>query len=145
MLNYLLQILLKILKFRIKYPINTYYLWGDILKTDEFKEFVKSKPELIKYVQSGEMTWQKFYELFDLYGTDDNIWNKYVLHEKNDSISKITDIVKNVDLDSIKNHIGTAQKAIDLVSGLTSKDASTVESIIKGPISPRPLNKFFED
>ena len=34
---------------------------GDFyMKHDEFKNFVKTKPELIKYVQSGEMTWQNF-------------------------------------------------------------------------------------
>ena len=37
------------------------------MKQEEFKNFVRTKPELIKYVQNGKMTWQKFY---DLYGTD---------------------------------------------------------------------------
>ena len=40
------------------------------MKQEEFKNFVRTKPELIKYVQNGKMTWQKFYELYDLYGTD---------------------------------------------------------------------------
>lgn len=126
--------------------MNTYYLLGDFfMKSDAFKEFVKTKPELIKYVQSGKSTWQQFYELYDLYGEDDDIWNKYVLEKNNDSISKISDIVKNVNIDSIKEHIGTAQKAIDFVSDLTGKNESVVDTIAKGPISPRPLNKFFED
>ena len=115
------------------------------MKSEAFKEFVKTKPELIKYVQNGSHTWQQFYELYDLYGSDDEIWNKYVLDKNSDSISKITDIVKNVNIDSIKEHIGTAQKAIDFVSDLTSKNSGVVESISKGPINPRPINKFFED
>ena len=120
------------------------------LKQEEFKNFVRTKPELIKYVQNGEMTWQKFYELYDLYGTDESIWNKYILRDRSgveDSISKITNMVKNVNVDSIKSHINTAQKAIDFVSDLTKKNPTSniAENLTKGPVSPRPLNKFFED
>ena len=120
------------------------------MKQEEFKNFVRTKPELIKYVQNGEMTWQKFYELYDLYGTDESIWNKYILRDRSgveDSISKITNMVKNVNVDSIKNHINTAQKAIDFVSDLTKKNPNSniAENLTKGPVSPRPLNKFFED
>ncbi|CDE49476.1 uncharacterized protein BN665_00522 [Firmicutes bacterium CAG:460] len=120
------------------------------MKQEEFKNFVRTKPELIKYVQNGEMTWQKFYELYDLYGTDESIWNKYILRDRSgveDSISKITNMVKNVNVDSIKSHINTAQKAIDFVSDLTKKNPTPniAENLTKGPVSPRPLNKFFED
>ena len=120
------------------------------MKQEEFKNFVRTKPELIKYVQNGEMTWQKFYELYDLYGTDESIWNKYILRDRSgveDSISKITNMVKNVNVDSIKSHINTAQKAIDFVSDLTKNNPTSniAENLTKGPVSPRPLNKFFED
>ena len=120
------------------------------MKQEEFKNFVRTKPELIKYVQNGEMTWQKFYELYDLYGTDESIWNKYILRDRSgveDSISKITNMVKNVNVDSIKSQINTAQKAIDFVSDLTKKNPTSniAENLTKGPVSPRPLNKFFED
>ena len=120
------------------------------MKQEEFKNFVRTKSELIKYVQNGEMTWQKFYELYDLYGTDESIWNKYILRDRSgveDSISKITNMVKNVNVDSIKSHINTAQKAIDFVSDLTKKNPTSniAENLTKGPVSPRPLNKFFED
>lgn len=118
------------------------------MKSEAFKAFVKTKPELIKFVQNGEMTWQKFYEIYDLYGEDENVWNKYILKDNNvsDGINKITDIVKNVNIDSLKEHIGTAQKAIDFVSDLTSKNPEKViGDFVKGPTSPRPLNKFFED
>ena len=56
-------------------------------------------------------------------------------------------MVKNVNVDSIKSHINTAQKAIDFVSDLTKKNPTSniAENLTKGPVSPRPLNKFFED
>ena len=47
-------------------------------KKVEFKNFVKENPRLIKFVKNGEMTWQKFYELYDMYGTDDNVWANYL-------------------------------------------------------------------
>lgn len=121
------------------------------MKHEEFKNFVRTKPQLIKYVQNGEMTWQKFYELYDLYGEDETVWNKYILNNDErsnitDSLSKITNMVKNVDVNSIKSHIDTAQKAIDFVQDLTKKNPSNVTTNInKGPVAPRPLNKFFED
>lgn len=120
------------------------------MKQEEFKNFVRTKPELIKFVQNGEMTWQKFYELYDLYGNDEKVWNKYILDERSpveDSISKITNMVKNVNVDSIKSHINTAQKAIDFVTDLTKKNdvSNPAQNLAKGPVSPRPLNKFFED
>ena len=120
------------------------------MKNEAFRNFVKTKPELIKYVQSGEMTWQKFYELYDLYGEDENVWNKYILNNDRgnvtDSISKITNMVKNVDVNSIKSHINTAQKAIDFVQDLTKKAPQNIpNNLNKGPVAPRRLNKFFED
>ncbi|MFR5856731.1 MAG: spore coat protein YlbD [Bacilli bacterium] len=119
------------------------------MKQEEFKNFIKTKPELIKFVQSGEMTWQKFYELYDIYGEDENVWNKYILNNDRstvDSINKITNMVKNVNVDSIKSHINTAQKAIDFVQDLTKKTPQNItNNLSKGPVSPRPLNKFFED
>ena len=39
-------------------------------KKEEFKTFIKNNPGFIKYVNNGEMTWQKFYEMYDLYGEE---------------------------------------------------------------------------
>ena len=49
---------------------------------DNFKSFVKKNPKLITFVKNGSMSWQKFYELYDLYGEDNNVWNEYVKEEK---------------------------------------------------------------
>ena len=47
-------------------------------------------------------------------------------------------------MESVQKHINTAQKALGLVQELTGKGAGISEAV-KGPVSPRPLNKFFED
>ena len=53
--------------------------------------------------------------------------------------------MKNIDIDSLQEHIKTAQKALGFIEELTSKGASNINSIPKGPKSPRPLDKFFGD
>ena len=44
---------------------------------DDFKRFVRSHPDLIQYVNDGSMSWQKFYEMYDIYGENSNVWDKY--------------------------------------------------------------------
>lgn len=125
-------------------------------KMDEFKSFVKTKPQFARYVENGEMTWQKFYELYDLYGSNSVVWDKYadIASDRSapnvaEGLSKITNLVKNVDMESIKSHINTAQKAIDFMQDLTLKKGINMPNVgntlNKGPVAPRPLNKFFED
>jgi len=112
-------------------------------KIDNFKLFVKNNPNLITYVRNNTMSWQKFYELYDIYGEDESVWSKYKNSERNgESSFKINDLIKGVNIDTIKEHITTAQKALDFVQELTSKTGGNVP---KAPVTPRPLNKFFED
>ncbi len=113
-------------------------------KKEEFKEFMRNKPELIDYIKNKEMTLQSFYELYDVYGEDNAIWDKY---DRNNIInpSKITNIMKNINLDEIQKHVNTAQKALGIVEDLTTKGTSNAVNNIKGPLTSRPLNKFFED
>lgn len=119
---------------------------------EEFKLFVKSHPELIRYVKDGEMTWQKFYETYSLYGKENDVWNKYFssneeikenTNEKKDSVSltDVIDMVKNVDLNSVQKNITNISKALGIVQSLITKDeVNTTESY-----TPRPLYKKFED
>ena len=60
-------------------------------------------------------------------------------------MSKITNIMKNINVDELQKHINTAQKALGVVEDLTSKGTNTINNIVKGPLTSRPLNKFFED
>lgn len=121
-------------------------------KKEEFKEFIKSKPELVDYVKSKEYTWQDFYEVYDLYGKDESVWEKYKENKdniesddrKNASITELTNLVKNINIDNVQKYINNAQKAINVISELTAKktSADTVQTIAK---TPRVINKFFGD
>ncbi len=119
-------------------------------KIEDFKEFIRNKPELVEYIKNKEMTMQSFYEIYDVYGNNEEAWKPYersISNPSNNIISpsKITDIMKNINLDEIQKHINTAQKALGVVEDLTTKGTANIENAIKGPLSPRPLNKFFED
>ena len=38
-------------------------------KKEEFKNFARLHPELVTYIKNGNMSWQKFYEIYDIYGS----------------------------------------------------------------------------
>ena len=120
-------------------------------KKEEFKEFIKSKPELVDYVKSKEYTWQDFYEVYDLYGKDESVWKKYKENKdniesddrKNASITELTNLVKNINIDNVQKYINNAQKAINVISELTAKKpVDTISTVAK---TPRVINKFFGD
>ena len=121
-------------------------------KIDEFKMYVKKNPKLINYVKDGSMTWQGFYEIYDLYGEDNNAWSKYlsntdeeVTGTKKSSISSVSDIVKmvkNMDVDKVQDGSTSLQKAVDLFSGLFIKDGAKTNTTA---YTPRPIYRSFED
>lgn len=116
---------------------------------EEFKTFVRTKPELASYVADGTMTWQKFYELWSLYGSDNKVWDDYPkkivknADTNNFSFSSIINSLKNVDMDSVQKGINSVQKAVELLQGFTTKD--TLSSSKSSGYEPRQLFKKFED
>ena len=92
----------------------------------DFKNFVKKNTNLIKFVESGETTWQKLYELYDLYGEDNNLWSRYTSNSVNNNIDikGLFKTLKNIDLDNLESNITSIQKAVGLVGELTKKEES---------------------
>ncbi len=124
-------------------------------KLDAFKEFVRGNPGLIKHVKSNDMTWQKFYEIYDLYGAEDNIWKPYLNTSDNRVAETVTtaaagaigfnDIVnwlKNVDINTVQSGINSVQRVVGVLQDFTTKDKSETP---KEEYRPRPLYKNFDD
>ena len=128
------------------------------MKKEEFKQFVRNNPKLIKYVKNDEMTWQKFYEMYDLYGEEESVWNDYLNEEKKDkddnidkitktgvsglTLSEVVNWFKNVDLDGLQEGIGNVQRVLGVVQDFSKKDSNNTT---KQTYKPRPLYKHFED
>ncbi len=115
---------------------------------EAFKLFVKDNPKLENYVRNGDMSWQKFYELYDLYGTNSDVWNKY-LGTTTTSMSSFKDIFgifKNMDMAEIQKGIGSIQKGIGYVQEfISSRTNSNREEPKKEEYEPRPIYKYFDD
>lgn len=121
-------------------------------KIDNFKLFVKNNPNLITYVKNNTMSWQKFYELYDLYGEDNNVWNEYLNKDttvnttkteskKSSKFSDILDMAKNLDTNKLQDGISSVQKAIGLIGDMLVKDKKPDASTY----NPRPIYRRFDD
>lgn len=115
---------------------------------EEFKKFVSSHKELINFVNKNEMTWQKFYDMYSLYGENNDVWKPYLNNTAKDNNEKllsniaVKDLVnafKNVDVDTMQKNITTINKALTLIGSLLAKND------VKEEYTPRPLYKKFED
>ena len=125
-------------------------------KVEEFKSFVKNNPVLISYIKSGEMTWQKFYEIYDIYGEDDKVWDEYLTTTDNKDSSNddkksnnifgnfenIVNTVKNIDVDKVQDGISSLQKALGLFGEIIGGSSNNSTGSV---YQPRPLYRKFED
>ncbi len=125
-------------------------------KVDEFKSFVRSNPVLIKHIKSGEMTWQKFYEIYDIYGENEEVWNEYLtvssVSEENSQtnttkssssyrLGDFINMAKNIDVNKVQDSLTSLQKTLSLFGDLfVSKDGAKAATY-----NPRPLYRKFED
>lgn len=117
-------------------------------RIEEFKSFVRERPTLINYVENNEMSWQKFYEMWDLYGPDDNVWGKYTEIKDvraDGSIDDFMGIIKNINPDGLRKNITNIQKGISLFQELLKKEKVEEPIESKEPYSPRPMYRRFED
>ena len=120
-------------------------------KKVEFKNFVKQNPHLIKFVKNGEMTWQKFYEIYDMYGTESSVWDSYLKDvavgaaaataASSLSFNDVINWVKGIDLDSVQSGINNIQRVVGMVQDFSKKDTKSTKEEYK----PRPVYKHFED
>ena len=111
---------------------------------EDFKNFVNNHKELITYVNQDKMTWQKFYDIYTLYGENSDVWDEYFRKEDNNksniSLKDIIDSLKKLDADEVQKNINSLNKILSLVSTLISKDNNVQEEY-----EPMPLYKKFED
>lgn len=119
---------------------------------DNFKSFVRKNPNLIAQVRNSTTTWQELYELYDLYGEEDNVWKDYIKKEETREVKKpssfsgtntlnnIIEMAKNIDTVKLQDGITSMQKAISLFGDMLTKDKTETNSY-----TPRPIYRKFDD
>lgn len=118
------------------------------MSKETFKNFVRNYPELGNSVMENKTTWQKLYELYELYGEDSTVWKKYITKKnkttsvdtRDSSFSELINMIKKVDLDSVQKGVNNLQKTIGLLQdiGIGSKSSTPT-------YEPRPMYKYFDD
>ena len=109
---------------------------------DNFKLFVKNNPTFADYIKDGSMTWQKFYELYDMYGEESDVWNEFRGEYKKSSptISDIINMAKNIDMNKLQDGVNSLSKAVGLFSELVTSKGSDVDTY-----KPRAIYRRFDD
>lgn len=124
-------------------------------KKEDFKNFVSKHPNLLNVVRNNTHSWQDLFEIYDLYGEDEKSWDRYLNNDRINktaqssvnsatSISELTKLFKNINIENVQKYIDTAQKAIGVIQELTGGASAGVASKV-GPEVARPINKIFED
>ena len=113
---------------------------------DTFKSFARVHPELASVVLEGNATWQQLYEIYEIYGENNSIWNNYFKTNNSltdniaSSATTMKDFVntfKNLDMDSVQKGITNIQKTIGLLQDLGIGNRNTYEA--------RPIYQRFND
>ncbi len=121
------------------------------MSKEGFKEFVKKNTNLINYVENGKTDWQHLYELYDLYGENSNIWEKYQIknsktnseatkENSNQGFKDFLNLIKGLDLETVRKGINSIDKAIE-----TFKELGESPKKEEPKYEPRPTFKYFED
>ena len=119
------------------------------MSKESFKDFARLHPELAKSVLNDKVSWQKLYELYDIYGENSSVWNAYLNTSsvtanivKDSGLSDVVATLKGIDLETVQNGIENMQKAIGLLQEIGIGKA---KDIPKSTYQARPMYKYFED
>lgn len=116
------------------------------MSKEDFKLFARKHPELSEVINNKDTTWQKLYELYDIYGEDMNVWKPYLKTSSSSIITKDTTIadlitsIKSLDLETVQNGINNIQKAISLLQDIGIGDKRDIPQY-----ESRPMYQYFED
>ena len=115
------------------------------MSKENFKNFARNNPSLANSVLNGTTTWQQLYELYEIYGENNTIWNNYIKSPSltdniTTSASTIKDFIntlKNIDMDSVQKGITNIEKTISLLQDIGISNKKSYE--------PKPIYKRFDD
>lgn len=113
---------------------------------DDFKNFVKQRPNLARYVNNGEKTWQDFYNMYSLYGENSEVWKDFDMGSSNSpvTIKDLFNMFKQVDISQVQESITSIQKGIGYIENMVkSKEANSTPK--RSNYEARPMYRYFDD
>ena len=118
------------------------------MSMETFKAFVRQRPMLNEHVLKGEVTWQKFYEMYEMYGENSSVWEKFLnvgnnVNQNTFSFKDMFSSFKNMDMNELQKGISSVQKGLEYVKDLFLEKGK--DTTIKKPYEPRPMYKYFDD
>ena len=123
------------------------------MSKETFKAFARNHPELATSVLKNNTTWQKLYEIYEIYGESSNIWNTYIMpntatsslrtasNSATTSLKDLFNTVKNIDLNSVQKGGENLQKTIGILQDIGFTNTKGAQNLYE----PRPIYKHFED
>lgn len=110
------------------------------MSKENFKIFAKKHPELAKSVLANKTTWQKLYELYDIYGENSSVWNNLITQEPQPTqpLKEIFQTISNIDIASLQKGVSNIQKTLGMIQdiALPTKKEET---------GARPLYTYFDE
>lgn len=121
---------------------------GKMAKLDDFKQFVRKNSHLINYVNRNETTWQKLYEIWDLYGENNDVWNTYKSNQTANAstefgLKDIVDSLRRINMDAVVKGLNGVQNLISIIQDTISSNKNNISSY--DDYVPRPMYKNFDD
>lgn len=113
------------------------------LSVEQFKQFVKRHPKLVREVRQKKRSWQDIYEEWYLLGEEDETWQQYKGEESatenntkdstkkesnSDLMGQVLNMVKNVDMNELQKHITNVSGALSNVQQLMDQFQSPKQS-----------------
>ncbi|MCM3178382.1 YlbD family protein [Cytobacillus horneckiae] len=97
---------------------------------EQFKQYVKAHPEIIKQVRSGQKKWQELYEEWYLLedeaetsnpAADNHSKNEENTDKSNDWMTNVVGSLKNMDVDQMQGYIANMSQALAAIQGVISQ------------------------
>ena len=127
---------------------------GEVMnKKEEFKEFLKRNSYLSRFVNDGSTTYQKLFETYDIYGENSEVWNEFrnAKHSNigdtkvTDSVKRVLNNLKNVDLDKLEENISSLEKALGFLEEIVLSRSEKKTEKKTSKKKNADIERFFED
>ena len=99
------------------------------MSKESFKTFARKYPELATSVINGKVSWQQLYELYEIYGENNDIWNDYISKKNNSNQTSLKDVFET-NKDELKSYATILYEEARLIEGLGAEDPATLSKLV---------------